>query len=319
MDQSQMLNHMLSRIAPRSDVLDWHTEAISSDNPSCVKMARPLFDAGLVLAVITQRPAFQGQLHTAGHNILTLLLRGSLTVQLGNQEHKMTPGQLAFCPPGSLYNSRADEPTWWLYFVFEDTKHWRGAGQSGAYIRDHESTDLIFVLLQHLIDTKACLSESSSLDNYTKGPSPDSQEEISRSLEHARMLLKILEQEYNLPLEDGDCQVRSLHALVKQIRVAPNHDWTVDVMCDIMHISKRTLSRLVVREYDMSPAQLVIGARMNEAIRQLEVTSNSVMSIAHQVGYSSAYSFSRLFSKHIGMPPGKYRAKLRKNGGEEIL
>jgi AraC-like DNA-binding protein len=50
---------------------------------------------------------------------------------------------------------------------------------------------------------------------------------------------------------------------------------------------------------------------MNLAARQLRDTNDAVSAIAHRVGYSSEFAFSRAFSRLLGTPPGRYRFAAR--------
>jgi AraC-like DNA-binding protein len=51
---------------------------------------------------------------------------------------------------------------------------------------------------------------------------------------------------------------------------------------------------------------------MDLAARQLRETGNAVSSIAHGVGYTSEFAFSRAFARLRGVAPGRYRAEARR-------
>ena len=315
MDKLRTLPHALTRIAERPNILDWHSQQISSDNADCVQLARPLFDAGLGIAAITQRNRYDSKLHVAGHYRFTLLLRGSMMIRFGDSEHQLYPGQLACCPPGTPFRRWADAMTWWLYFDFSDHKTWLPLKKHGPYIREHPCPDLIFILLQQLID----LHRSLYLDDFS--PSERSKrcaQSTPQAVQCADLLLSILRQECAALRKPAESLVDRLHALVQEIRLAPQHGWSVESMSQHLHVSRSTLRRLMMSNYKMSPMQLVIQARLDEAVRWLRRPENSVMAIAHHVGYESVYSFTRLFTKHMGMPPGRYRdTVLRKKAGLE--
>jgi AraC-like DNA-binding protein len=50
---------------------------------------------------------------------------------------------------------------------------------------------------------------------------------------------------------------------------------------------------------------------MQLAAQRLKHTSDTVATIAHEVGYTSEYAFNRAFARHRGQPPGRYRRLAR--------
>ena len=61
----------------------------------------------------------------------------------------------------------------------------------------------------------------------------------------------------------------------------------------------------------VTPTQYIVALRISNAKNLLANSDYSVAKIANMVGYENALYFSRLFSKHVGMPPREYR-KLKK-------
>ena len=69
--------------------------------------------------------------------------------------------------------------------------------------------------------------------------------------------------------------------------------------------------RLFTREAGRTPSQYVMEARVEAARRQLEQTERGLKQIASAVGFGSADLMRRAFARVVGMPPGKYRDRLR--------
>lgn len=61
----------------------------------------------------------------------------------------------------------------------------------------------------------------------------------------------------------------------------------------------------------VTPTQYIVNLRISNAKNLLSSSDYSVAKIANMVGYENALYFSRLFAKHVGMPPRDYR-KMKK-------
>jgi AraC-like DNA-binding protein len=57
----------------------------------------------------------------------------------------------------------------------------------------------------------------------------------------------------------------------------------------------------------------LIAHRMEEAASVLESTDEAVNEVAARVGYQTASAFSKLFHRHHGMSPGRYRAARKRS------
>ena len=58
----------------------------------------------------------------------------------------------------------------------------------------------------------------------------------------------------------------------------------------------------------MSPAFAGISLRLSNAKMLLETQDYNVTETSYAVGFHNPLYFSRLFTKHIGMPPSEYKA-----------
>jgi transcriptional regulator GlxA family with amidase domain len=77
-------------------------------------------------------------------------------------------------------------------------------------------------------------------------------------------------------------------------------------------MSPRTLSRRFLDEFQTSPGKWIQQKRLETARTLLEVTKLSISEICDRVGYQDLPSFSRLFAKTTGMPPGEYRRQIQR-------
>ena len=74
-------------------------------------------------------------------------------------------------------------------------------------------------------------------------------------------------------------------------------------------LSPAQLERATRRTLGVSPKQLIIRTRIDEALRRLDATSLSLASIAGECGFYDQSSFTRQFQRAVGITPGAYRAR----------
>jgi len=87
----------------------------------------------------------------------------------------------------------------------------------------------------------------------------------------------------------------------------PADQWTLEKLAREVHISRATLARRFTEEVGEPPLSYLSGWRMRIAAQRLKHSTETVESIAREVGYTSEYAFNRAFSRHRGQPPGRYR------------
>ncbi|MYM68261.1 helix-turn-helix domain-containing protein [Pseudoduganella sp. FT55W] len=71
--------------------------------------------------------------------------------------------------------------------------------------------------------------------------------------------------------------------------------------------SERTLLRHFRAVLGMTPLEYLQDLRVQRAKVMLEISLNSLQTIANACGYTNASTFSKLFRRAIGMSPGEYR------------
>lgn len=83
---------------------------------------------------------------------------------------------------------------------------------------------------------------------------------------------------------------------------------SLDKIARNMYLSSFYISRIFKSEIGDTPINYVINLRMKKAQELLlEKQNRSIQEVAHCVGYDDAYHFSKLFKKHFGEPPSKFR------------
>jgi len=95
------------------------------------------------------------------------------------------------------------------------------------------------------------------------------------------------------------------------LHAEPGASWTIDRLAREGSLSRATLTRRFAALVGESPLAYLTRWRMELAARALRETDDAVSAIAHRVGYTSEFAFSRAFSRHRGLPPARYRLESR--------
>lgn len=103
----------------------------------------------------------------------------------------------------------------------------------------------------------------------------------------------------------------TLAKVLALIHGRPAEPWTLQALAAEVHLSRATLARRFTEAVGEPPLAYLTRWRMHLAAQRLKYTTDTIGTVAHAVGYSSEYAFSRAFSRHRGKPPGRYRRLAR--------
>lgn len=107
--------------------------------------------------------------------------------------------------------------------------------------------------------------------------------------------------------QQTDWNAHQARLAVRYIHDNLNRRLTIEEIAAQIHVSPRHLSRLFARFAGTSPAIYIERARLDRAASLLRDQSTSIKEVAIQVGYPDVHHFSRVFSRHFGTPPGRFR------------
>jgi AraC-like DNA-binding protein len=99
----------------------------------------------------------------------------------------------------------------------------------------------------------------------------------------------------------------ALARVVAVLHERPAEPWTVESLAREVHLSRATLARRFAAVVGEPPLTYLARWRMHLAAQRLKYSSDTVETIARDVGYTSEYVFNRAFSRHRGAPPGRFR------------
>lgn len=84
-------------------------------------------------------------------------------------------------------------------------------------------------------------------------------------------------------------------------------DFSIDMLCDIMGLSRSNLFRKLKKLIQMSPSNLIIKIKLNHAQELMKTNKNGRISdIAYESGFNDPKYFSTLFKKHYNKTPKEF-------------
>jgi len=98
--------------------------------------------------------------------------------------------------------------------------------------------------------------------------------------------------------------------------------WTLDDLGHRVGLGRSAFSARFTKLVGQSMYRYLIVRRMEEAAFLLESSDDGIARIATRVGYETVAAFSKVFLRHHGLSPGRYRAVRRSNGDrkqEDVL
>lgn len=99
------------------------------------------------------------------------------------------------------------------------------------------------------------------------------------------------------------------------IHEQPDRPWTLRDLAHRVGLGRSVFSARFTKLVGQSMQRYLIARRMSEAAFLLESSDEGIARIASRVGYETVAAFSKLFHRHHGLSPGRYRAARRVEAG----
>ena len=99
------------------------------------------------------------------------------------------------------------------------------------------------------------------------------------------------------------------------IHERPDRPWTLGDLGQSVGLGRSAFSARFTKLVGEPMYRYLIARRMSEAAFLLETSDEGIARIATRVGYETTAAFSKLFQRHHGLSPGRYRAVRRSDGG----
>jgi AraC-like DNA-binding protein len=101
---------------------------------------------------------------------------------------------------------------------------------------------------------------------------------------------------------------------LQSIHEQPERPWTLGDLGQHVGLGRSTFSARFTKLVGQPMRRYLIARRMAEAAFLLESTDDGITRIASRVGYETTAAFSKLFHRHHGLSPGRYRVARRADG-----
>lgn len=97
-----------------------------------------------------------------------------------------------------------------------------------------------------------------------------------------------------------------LATALRRLHEDPTRAWTVPDLAKEAGLSRTVFFERFRRVLGLTPMDYLLAWRMALAKDLLRREGGGVAEVAERVGYASASTFTTAFSRHVGVPPGKY-------------
>lgn len=276
--------------------------------------------------------------HGSGNWLITYTLAGQGLYRQPGLSVQAQPGDVILLQPGALHDySVPPDGSWeflWAHFQprLEWLSWWRsprtdnplwtasGQGLLSIHIASQTARERIhqaFLNLHKdasLPDAHSSIPRNGSLDESATGGALGQQSETPLTMLQRELALNSLEEVLLLAVRENlreqqqnaalDERVQFVLDLITHDLAAPH---TLETLADAVALSPSRLSHLFKQEVGDSVNNLLLSLRLNKAARLLEFTTQSISTISDEVGFHSAFYFSRQFRQRFGMNPRAYR------------
>jgi AraC-like DNA-binding protein len=236
--------------------------------------------------------------HGTSQHILIACLAGAGACVLDGQEWRMEPGDTLFLPPREHHRYQADERSPWTIFWV----HFRGL-RAADYLASLGVSRRSPVLT---VADPAVLLEAfeDTFRHVTHGFGEAALTGLSTAFARLLGLAKVHQRAAGSRSRRAESRLLKVLALMRDDLARP---WTLRELAREAHLSVPHFSDLCRRQCGMPAISLLTRLRLQRAMDLLQHGRHNVAEAASAVGYDDPFYFSRLFKKHMGMPPSACR------------
>lgn len=247
--------------------------------------------------------------HCHEHIEISIVTKGYGTYYVGGEEYPITAGDLIIFNPGTYHKSLVTCPDMCAteYYIGFTDLHIRDAMPNMLPLPDgHILLHMKEVMKQDVF--KLCASMGKEFQTCRPG------RYFMLKAYLIQLILILLRDQQEITEESEGCIFESpnkKYVVNRMLRYFNEHyheKISLDQIARNMYLSTFYLSKIFKTETGDTPINYLISLRMQKARELMENTPGlTVQNVASMVGYEDAYHFSKLFKKHFGAAPSKYR------------
>ena len=221
---------------------------------------------------------------------LIYVIKGQLSINIDDNVYFATKGSAVIFPPKYKYKYRGSPPAYYLFAHF-----------TGSYATDFLN-ECGFDNLPCIIETDFSIELQNKfnlmIDTFLRN------EQLS--IQKCACLLQeiLLDIRINTLDKTNDSPIK---ASLKYIHSFFTSKIDIPYLANIEGLSNSRYIAVFNQQTGKSPNRYIVDLRIQFAKKLLDNTNLSVRQISENVGYNDQYFFSRLFKRHVGIPPKEYR------------
>ncbi|GCF95628.1 AraC family transcriptional regulator [Enterococcus florum] len=240
--------------------------------------------------------------------ILHIVMDGTGTYHVKDQQYKLKKGDLFLIRPGdsTFYHADGEEP--WLYCWIS----------FGGKVADE-------VIRQSVFQENGYTMVSSTIQKYIDlimDCMAFNEDSLSSELRLNEQLYRL----FYLLINDGGTLTLGTQKghsplaieVMSYIQQHYAEEITVEQIAKALAVNRSHLSRLFSTHIGMSIKEYLTGVRINRGAFLLSMTDKSIEAIAQEVGFNSLVVFSRTFKKVTGETARSYRKRMQQESASNL-
>ena len=241
---------------------------------------------------------------------LSIVKKGHGTYYIGGKEYPIKAGDLIILNPGTYHRSMVTCPqdcTTEYYIAFSDINVKDAIPNTLPLPDGNFIIPMKDVMRQEVF--KLCTAMAKEFQTCRPG------RYFMLKAYLIQLILLLLRDQKDTAQEQNGCIFESpnkkyvVNQMIRYFNEHYHEKISLDQIARNMYLSTFYLSKIFKSETGDTPINYLIELRMEKARELMETSPGiSIQNVAEMVGYDDAYHFSKLFKKHFGAAPSKYRS-----------
>lgn len=247
----------------------------------------------------------QCPLHLHYHVEIVYMKEGNSVAVIDGQEYKIPPDSLLVVFPNKphTYISTEDEK----YFIYILSPNLMP--EVVQLFDSYEPTSPVLENVSSYPDLAQTLNLLNSFPTDSKRNEGKRVNVVRRG--YAVALLGQIFRYFPMEKTNVECS-RAMRTVVDYCVRNYNRELSLALLSEELHLSKYYISHLFGKEFNMNFNDYINSLRVSAACRLLCDTTKSITEISEEVGFATARTFNRAFSKQYKLSPSEYRLASRR-------